>query len=93
MKFFEDGDQLVITRDDFIDLQESSAVFYPLESEVAKTVLEAGTVIALPIGDLMRIWDLLDREQVEAVRRFNRMLQAAGPVLDLPQSDDQAIGL
>ena len=61
MKFFTDGDQLVITRDDFVDLQESPAVFYPLESEVAKTVLGAGTIIALPVGDLRYIYDLLDR--------------------------------
>jgi len=60
MKHFVDGDQLVITRDDFIDLQSSPALFYPLESEIAKTVLEAGTLIALPLGDIMRIRDLLE---------------------------------
>ena len=58
MKHFVDGDQLVITKDDFIDLQESPAVFFPLESEIAKTVLEAG-LIALPLGDLMYIRDVL----------------------------------
>jgi hypothetical protein len=81
MKFFKDGDQLVITKDDFVDLQESPVVFYPLESEVAKTVLEADTVIALPLGDLAHIVDELNRGQVEAIRRFNRVLQAVGPVL------------
>lgn len=59
MKYFVDGDQLVITKDDFVDFQESPALFYPLESEIAKTVLEAGSLIALPIGDLMQIRDLL----------------------------------
>lgn len=63
MKHFIDGDQLVITKDDFINLQESSAVFYPLDSEIARTVLEAGTVIALPLGDLWRIKDLLVRKR------------------------------
>lgn len=84
MKFFTDGDQLVITKDDFVGLQESPAVFYPLESEIAKTVLGAGTLIALPVGDLMHIYDLLNRKQYEAIRRFSRMLQAVGSVLDLP---------
>ena len=81
MKFFTDGDQLVITKDDFIDLQESPAVFYPLESEIAKTVLGAGSIIALPVGDLVCVCDLLNGGQVEAIRRFNRVLQAIGPVL------------
>ena len=30
MKYFIDGDQLVITKDNFVDLQESPAVFYPI---------------------------------------------------------------
>ena len=38
MKYFEDGNQLVITKDDFVSLQESPAVFYPLESKIAKTI-------------------------------------------------------
>lgn len=76
MKFFTDGDQLVITKDDFVDLQESPAVFYPLDGEIATTILRAGTLIVLPIGDLVRICDLLNRGQVEAIRRFNRVLQA-----------------
>lgn len=61
MKYFVDGNQLVITKDDFVDLQESPAVFYPLESKIAKTILKAGRIIALPIGDLMHISDLLER--------------------------------
>jgi len=60
MKYFVDGDQLVITKDNFVDLQESPAVFYPLESEIAKTVLGASAIMALPIDDLMRIRDLLE---------------------------------
>lgn len=69
MKFFTDGDHLVITKDDFIDLQASPAVFYPLESETAKTVLKAGTIIALPMGNLIRICSLLRTLQAEAARR------------------------
>ena len=59
MKYFIDGDQMVITKDDFVNLQESPAVFYSLEGAIAKAILDAGTVIALPVGDLMRIQDLL----------------------------------
>lgn len=60
MKYFIDGDQLVITKDDFINLQESPAAFYPLDGKIARTVLEAGTVIALPLGYLWRIRDSLE---------------------------------
>ena len=70
MKYFEDGDQLVITYDDFVNLQESPAVFFPLESEIAKTVLEAGRVIALPLGDVVYIHNVLDtQEQGEGAAR------------------------
>ena len=41
MKYFIDGDQLVITRDDFVDLQESSAVFINVTCNLAKKILEA----------------------------------------------------
>lgn len=59
MKYFIDGDQLTIVLDDFVNLQESPALFYPLSSEIAKTVLKWGTLIALPLGDLMRIGNVL----------------------------------
>lgn len=69
MKYFIDGNQLVIVLDDFINLQESSALFYPLSSEIAKVVLEAGTLIALPVGDLMRISGVLRTLRAERERR------------------------
>ena len=34
MKCFVDGDQVCVVRDDFVDLQESPAVFIPLESQL-----------------------------------------------------------
>ena len=61
MKYFEDGDQLVITRDDFVNLQESPAVFFKLDSEVAKTVLRSG-IRGLPIGDLRSINAALNKD-------------------------------
>ena len=66
MKHFIDGDQLVIVKDNFVNLQESPAVFFPLESGIARTVLEAGTVIALPVGDLMHVRDLLEMSEPAA---------------------------
>ena len=61
MKHFVDGDQLVITQNDFVNLQESPAVFYSLDSDVARTVLAKG-VPMLPLSDLIRI----SRELAEA---------------------------
>lgn len=62
MKYFVDGDQLVITRDDFIDLQESPALFYPVGSDIAQTVLKAESIGALSVGVLMRMQRLLNLE-------------------------------
>ncbi len=61
MKYFIDGNQLVITRDDFVDLQESPALFYPISDEIAQVVLKRG-VRGLPMGDLMQI-----REELNAL--------------------------
>lgn len=61
MKYSIDGDQLCITKDDFVDLQESPAVFYPLTSEIAQTVLADG-IRGLPVGDLMSIHNRLKQE-------------------------------
>lgn len=59
MKHFVDGDQLVITKDNFVNLQESSAVFYPLTSDTAQTVIKDG-VWGLPLATLARIRSYLD---------------------------------
>lgn len=61
MKHFIDGDQLCITKDDFVDLQESPAVFYSLTSEIAQTVLADG-IRGLPVGDLVSIYNRLKQE-------------------------------
>lgn len=59
MKFFIDGDQMVFTYDDFVNLQESAAVFVPLNSEIAQTVLNHGFG-SLPLGDLRGLYERLD---------------------------------
>ena len=66
MKYFTDGNQLYITEDDFVDLQESPAVFYALDSEVAKTVLANG-IGGLTVGDLLSIHDRLAQEKQQMV--------------------------
>jgi len=59
MKYLVDGDQIVVTRDDFVDLQESPAVFVPVSSENGQAIASGG-ILALPIGDLARIKAELD---------------------------------
>ena len=54
MKTFIDGDQVVVTKDDFVDLQESPAVFIPRDSENGRTIEEGG-ILALPLGVLKDI--------------------------------------
>ena len=68
MKHSIDGNQLCITNDDFENLQESPAVFYPLSSDIAKTVLSGG-ILALCIGDLLDIKMALD---MQTMRMFGR---------------------
>ena len=59
MKYFIDGDQVVITHDQFIDLQESPAVFIPLDSPDA-IALQRGGVLALSISNIAYYQHLLN---------------------------------
>ncbi len=59
MKWFIDGDQVVVTKDDFIDLQKSPAVFVSAESETGRAVQQNG-ILGLPFGDLALVEMLLD---------------------------------
>ena len=61
MKWFIDGDQVVVTKDDFVNLQESPAVFVPRDSRIGRTVENEG-IINLPLGDLRTIWEQLELE-------------------------------
>ena len=60
MKWFIDGDQVVVTHDDFVDLQESPAVFVPADSEAGRTIMNSG-LRWLPICDLGSLKDELDQ--------------------------------
>ena len=42
MKHFMDGDEICVVRDDFVDLQESAAVFLSPHSLIGQAVLEMG---------------------------------------------------
>jgi hypothetical protein len=70
VRFFKDGDQLAIVKDDFIDLASSPAVFFPLESEIAQAVLETGDFSTVPPDDLRRVSGLL--EAVVLSRRLRK---------------------
>jgi len=58
MKWFEDGDAICVTRDDFINLQESPAVFVPKDSDVGRMILQDG-LLQLPMYWLRRLRDYL----------------------------------
>lgn len=62
MKHFKDGDQLVITHDDFVDPQESPAYFIPLDSHVARTILRDG-FRGLSVSDLSLLRAALAAEE------------------------------
>lgn len=66
MKYFQDGDQLCITRDDFVDLQESPAVFIPIDGDVARQILSGG-ILSISICDLRQLQDELSFD-------FNRLI-------------------
>ena len=46
MKWSVDGDQICVTKDNFVNLQESPAVFIPRDSEAGRAIESGG------IGDL-----------------------------------------
>jgi len=58
MKHFVDGDQVAITLDDFVDLQQSPAVFIPVDSDDGRAVI-AGGVAQLSVGRLSEIFNEL----------------------------------
>ena len=61
MKWFIDGDQICITRDDFINLQESPAVFVDRDSTIGQTIEHDG-IRGLAIGELIDIRNRLGQK-------------------------------
>jgi len=66
MKHTIDGNQVCVTRDDFVDLQHSPAVFVPLKSGTGRTIVEHGFGW-LSVGELEAL--LLDLARGTALRR------------------------
>ena len=60
MRFFVDADQLVFTNHDFANYEESPAVFFPLESEMAQRVLRVGSILALTVEETRGILAVLE---------------------------------
>ncbi len=79
MKWFIDGDQVCITCDDFINLQESPAVFVPRDSNIGKTIERDG-IKRLAIGDLIETRDKL---------KADAMVQKSVDVLNTAFSRDE----
>lgn len=58
MKYIIIGNQLCVTKDDFVNLQESRHIFIPLESETAKIIQTEGFFM-LPLEDLRELSNIL----------------------------------
>lgn len=80
MKYYVDGDALCITRDDFVDLQSSPAVFIEAESKMAQTIIAKG-LRGLTFGELASIEGQLkdvttndDRLQALVARKLHKLM-------------------
>ena len=60
MRFFVDADQLVFANNDFANYEESPAVFFPLEGEMAQRVLRVGSILALTVEETKQILVVLE---------------------------------
>jgi len=68
MKVFADGDVWCFVRDDFVDLQESPAVFVPMDTEMGKRVSEK-SFDGLTDGEAELILSVLKREGTKGNER------------------------
>ena len=59
MKWFRDGDNICVTKDDFVNLAESPAVFIPKDYSFARAILSRG-LRGLPLPDQRFIKQLLE---------------------------------
>jgi len=59
MKWFTDGDRVVVTKDDFVDLQESPAVFVSSDSRAGRAIVLYG-IRGLALEDLRTMEEMLD---------------------------------
>ena len=62
MKYAIDGNQICITWDDFVNLQESPAIFIPLASETGRKLIKRG-FLGLPLLELRTLQNKLRRAE------------------------------
>jgi len=65
LRVFQDGDAYYVTLDDFIDLQQSPALFYgpdDWQSQILRRWWRATPLIHLPLVELIRVAELLEKE-------------------------------
>ena len=61
MKVFKDGNAYCITKDNFVNLHDSPAVFFHEDSEIGQIFKTQGmSVLNLPVGDLLNIKNKLN---------------------------------
>lgn len=66
MKHFIDGDQVAVTLDDFVDLHDSPALFFPRSSKTGRTIEKDG-ILGLPFGELRAI-----KQDLESAKMYNK---------------------
>lgn len=69
MRYFKDGDQIAVVRDDFVNLQENPAVFIDSDSPLGRTICQDG-IIAARVYQLCEIIRLLDNGGGELETQF-----------------------
>ncbi len=62
MVYFLDGNQVVVTFPDFIDLQGSPAIFMSRSTNLGK-IIENHGIAGLPLDDLKDVYGLLLKEK------------------------------
>ena len=71
MQWFLDGDQVVVTYDDFVDLQTSPAVFVPVEHVLGKRITYSG-LESLMDHDRRRLEERLEERVKEKGMKLNK---------------------
>ena len=61
MKVFKDGNAYCITKDNFVNLQESPSIWFDEDSEIGQIFKTQGmSVLNLPVGNLLNIKNKLN---------------------------------
>lgn len=63
MKHFIDGNQLVVVKDNFVNLHESPATFLALDDPRTISILKFGSFGFLPVWDYAKLLDGLTQQE------------------------------